>query len=155
MFDIKDDLLVFVSQTHHPVLEHHTGYIFAEYKVTYRKPRELFFTHFWEVNVYALHTGAKIEMNPERKPDIVTALDYVMNQSDDSQYGDGGTFAMESAARWQKNKKGKGPSKDAEVPATDVQAWDDEEERGVGLGVEFGDTLTGGNIDDIDFFGGE
>lgn len=148
MYDISDDLLVFVSQTHHPILEHHTGYIFAEYRTTYRKPRELFFTHFWEVNVYALHTGAKIELNPDHKPEIVTALDYVLSAQDDSQYGEGGTYARESAERWAR-KKGKAEPRDTQVPSTEVQAWEDEEEKGAGLGVEFGD----GGVDDIDFFG--
>lgn len=156
MFDIKDDVLVFVQQTHHPILEHHTGYIFAEYKVTYRKPRELFFTHFWEVNVYALHTGAKIELDPDRKPEIVTALDYVMNQQDDSQYGSTGVhYAAGQHDGWSKaTRKNRRAELEAEVPATDVQAWDDEETKGTGLGAEFGDALDG-NIDDIDFYGGE
>lgn len=153
MFDIRDDVLVFIQQTHHPVLEHHTGYLFAEYRVTYRKPRELFFQHYYEVVVYAAHTGAKIELNPDRKPDIVTALDYVLNQLDDSQYGATGSTGLAGGRVWKEDQaKGKGPPRDVESPATDVQAWEDEEEKGTGLGVEFGD-LTDGSVDDIDFFG--
>ena len=147
MYDISDDLLVFVTQTHHPVLEHHTGYIFAEYRCHYRKPRELFFTHFFEVNLYALHTGAKIELDPTRKPGIVTALDYVLNAQDDSQYGSGGSTGLAGG----RTRKGKGPNREADPPASDVQAWEAEEESGAGLGVEFGDLS--GEVGDIDFFG--
>ena len=148
MYDIANDLLVFVSQTHHPVLEHHTGYLFAEYRVTYRKPRELFFQHFFEVNLYALHTGAQIELNPDRKPEIVTALDYVMNHVDESQYGETMSHGAQNKP-WSdtRRKLGHGTPKDAEIPATDVQAWQEEEEKGTGLGAEFGD------LGDIEFFG--
>ena len=153
MFDIHDDVLVFVTQTHHPVLEHHTGYIFAEYRVTYRKPRELFFTHFFEVNLYALHTGAKIELDPTRRPDIVTALDYVLNQQDDSQYGEGpGRTGLAGGRSLDQSKTKRRQQMEVEGPATDVEAWQEEEEKGTGLGVEFGDP-SDGNVDDIDFFG--
>lgn len=153
MFDIRNDLLVFVTQTHHPVLEHHTGYIFAEYRVTYRKPRELFFQHYYEVVVYALHMGADIELDPDRKPDIVTALDYVLNQQDDSQYASTGAHPFEGTDV-QMSRRLRKQQREADLPATDVQAWDAEEEKGTGLGAEFGDMPPGeGNVDDIDFFG--
>lgn len=87
MFDLRDPVLVFNTQTHHPVLEHHTGYIFDFYAITARKARPLFFTHIWEAHVFALRMRATLEMNPDAKPDIVTALDYILSTTDgDSRY---------------------------------------------------------------------
>ncbi len=151
MYDLRGDLLVFVTQTHHPLLEHHTGYIFAEYRFTYHKPRELFFQHIYEVNLYALHTGAKIELNPDNKPGIVTALDYVLSAQDDSQYGEVlSGMDSQAATRWRKDQ---GRPKEVESATSEVSAWDAEEEKGTGLGAEFGDLA--GEVGDIDFFGSE
>jgi hypothetical protein len=54
MYDCSGPMLVFVTQTHHPLLGHHTGYIFAEYDVMYSEPRELFFEHIATAQAYAL-----------------------------------------------------------------------------------------------------
>lgn len=79
MFDVSKPTLVFVTQTHHPVLNHFTGYIFAYYEFHYHKPKELFFRHIHEAQVFALYRDAVLELRPERKPDTVTAIDYVLH----------------------------------------------------------------------------
>jgi hypothetical protein len=79
MFDVGGPTLVFVTQTHHPILEHHTGYIFALYEMTMHKPRELFFSHVAEAQVYALHKGASLHMDPRAAPERLTALDYLLS----------------------------------------------------------------------------
>jgi len=86
MFDCSGPTLVFVTQTHHPILEHHTGYIFALYDVHYYKPKEMFFRHIAEAQVFALYRKARLEMNPDSKPDRVTALAYVLNAEDESRF---------------------------------------------------------------------
>ena len=86
MFDCGGPTLVFVTQTHHPLLEHHTGYIFALYDIHYYKPRELFFQHIAEAQVFALYRQARLEMDPEAKPDKLSALDYVLNAEDESRF---------------------------------------------------------------------
>ena len=86
MYDCSGPLLVFVTQTHHPVLEHHTGYLFAEFDIHYHKPRELFFEHIYEASVYAMHMGARMSMNPDETPTRVTALEYVLNGEDESRF---------------------------------------------------------------------
>lgn len=79
MYDIKQPLLVLATPTYHPVLEHHTGYIFQLYEIYYSKPRELFFQHIFEAQVYALHVGAEFSIDMHTAPGVVTALDYVLN----------------------------------------------------------------------------
>lgn len=79
MFDCGGPTLVFVTQTLHPVLEHHTGYIFGYYDIHFRKVKEMFFQHIAEAQVFALYRGARFEMDPSRKPDTVTAVDYILS----------------------------------------------------------------------------
>ena len=88
MYDCGGPTLVFVTQTHHPLLEHHTGYIFALYDIHYYKPKELFFQHIAEAQVFALYRKARLELDPDAKPDKVSALDYVLSAEDDSRYGE-------------------------------------------------------------------
>lgn len=116
MYDCNGPMLVFVEQTLHPILGIHTGYIFAEYDVTYEEPRELFFSHIWEAQVYALnrsvwhdtrryagrasdvvihselelHQGMQLIMDPRAKPDRLTSLAYLFNyaETDGSEFDD-------------------------------------------------------------------
>lgn len=86
MFDISEPALVFDTQTLHPILEYHTGYIFKYYEFHFHKPREMFFTHIYEAQVFALYRGAKLELNPDLKPGIVTAQEYTLSGQDESQF---------------------------------------------------------------------
>jgi hypothetical protein len=152
MYDIRHKQLVFVTQTLHPVLEHHTGYLFAEYEIHYRKPRELFFTHIYEAHVHAMKTGAELVMDPNLKPGIVTALDYVANDEDSSLYGATGAHWVSDTqqAEWRKYQPRRKPVPE---PETDVAAWEAEEEAGTGLGAAFPQGEADGDIGDIDYFG--
>lgn len=162
MYDVRKPLLVFVTQTHHPVLEHHTGYLFAEYDFTYLKPRELFFQHIYEAHLYALHTGADMEMDPERKPEIVTALAYILSAEDDSRFGSSSAHYGEgrTEAQAHKYRRGKGPMKDTEVGASELQQLEGEEEAGLGLGADLSADFWAedkspdeGEVGYIDYFG--
>lgn len=80
LFDISKPTLVFVTQTHHPVLEHLTGYIFALYEFHYHKPVELFFSHIYEAQVFAQYRGAALVMDSDKRPGTVTAVDYILSR---------------------------------------------------------------------------
>lgn len=86
MFDCGGPVLVFVTQTHHPLFEYHTGYIFAYYEFHYHKPKEMFFRHVAEAQVFALYRRARLEMDATQAPERVTALEYVLNGEDESKY---------------------------------------------------------------------
>ena len=86
MFDCGGPVLVFVTQTHHPLFEYHTGYIFAYYEFHYHKPKEMFFRHVAEAQVFALYRKARLEMDASQAPERVTALEYVLNGEDESKY---------------------------------------------------------------------
>lgn len=153
MYDIRHPQLVFVTQTLHPVLEHHTGYLFAEYEIHYRKPRELFFQHIYEAHVYAMKTGAEFVMDPTMKPGIVTALDYVTHGVEEDLYSEAGSRWGDgwSGSRIE-GRKAK-PKRPLDSPQTDVQAWEADEEAGTGLGVAFPAGTPEGEVADIDYFG--
>lgn len=109
MYDCSGPMLVFVTQTHHPLLGHHTGYIFAEYDVMYSEPRELFFEHIATAQAYALKCterrnrvvrtllrGEKVEemhqvppmrlvLNPDHKPERLCSQSFLTSLFD---YGD-------------------------------------------------------------------
>lgn len=84
MFDCGSPTLVFITQTHHPVLEHHTGFLFGYYEFQFRKPKEMFFAHIHEAQVFALYREARLEMDPEQRPEEVTALGYSLAGQDES-----------------------------------------------------------------------
>lgn len=110
MYDCSGPMLVFVTQTHHPLLGHHTGYIFAEYDVMYSEPRELFFEHIATAQAYALKCterrnrvvrtllwGEKVEemhqvppmrlvLNPDHKPERLCALSFLGALFDDGHF---------------------------------------------------------------------
>lgn len=86
MYDCSGPTLVFVTQTHHPVLEHHTGYLFALFDIHYHKPKELFFQHIAEAQVFALYRGARLCMSPDATPERVTAVEYALNGEDESRF---------------------------------------------------------------------
>ena len=68
MYDCAGPLMVLATPTYHPVLEHHTGYIFAYYEPHLYKPRELFFTHIFEAQVFALYRNARLSLISEDAP---------------------------------------------------------------------------------------
>lgn len=86
MFECSSPVLVLHTPTYHPLLEHHTGYIYGLYDMHMSKPRELFFTHHYEALVYALHVGAKMELDYSRRPERLTSEAYLTVMQDDSQY---------------------------------------------------------------------
>ena len=144
MFDCSGPTLVFVTQTHHPILEHHTGYIFALYDVHFHKAKELFFQHIAEAQVFALYREARLEMNPDAKPDRVTALEYVLSGEDASQYigiPTGHNYEAEAATRKARRRQ----QKEAELEAA-LAEMEAEQEEAVLLDAEVGG---------IDFFGEE
>lgn len=79
MFDIARPVLVFDTQCHNVLTGRLHGYIFRYYEFHYRKPRELFFTDPIEARVFAQKKGADFSTNADMQPEVVTALDYVMN----------------------------------------------------------------------------
>lgn len=121
MYDIAKPVLVFVTQTHHPVLEHHTGYIFAEYDYEYHKPRELFFAHIHEAQIYALYRGAVLELDPDSKPGIVTAQNYVLTAEDDSRFMLVPDLRLSDEHRARAQKRGKANAKTEWVPMPEPQ----------------------------------
>jgi hypothetical protein len=150
MFDCGGPTLVFVTQTHHPLLEHHTGYIFAYYEFQMHKPQELFFQHIAEAQVFALYRRAKLELDPDMKPERVTALDYVLREEDDSRFmlvpdlrkgnqTNRHTAHLPGAARF---------ASKAEIAAALAEKEQAEEQDDVLLDAET-------TVDDIDFFGGD
>ena len=86
MYDIKKPLLVMATPTYHPLFEHHTGYIFQHYDAYFSKPRELFFQHIYEAQVYALHLDAEFSLNSDVAPGLVTALEYILAADPFEQY---------------------------------------------------------------------
>lgn len=105
MYDCNGPCLVFVTQTFHPLLNSHSGYIFAEYDFLYTKPRELFFSTIAEAQIYALKRGTQLtdareslevrgmalHMHPDAKPERISSLAYLTNfDLDDSRFHDMG-----------------------------------------------------------------
>lgn len=118
MYDCAGPCLVFVTQTLHPILNTHTGYIFAEYDIHYSKPREMFFSSYADVQVFALtrskygrhlllkgsagrdwNAARNLEqpeafgeyqliMDPDAKPQILTAAHYSSYVEHDADYPD-------------------------------------------------------------------
>ena len=115
MYDCSGPMLVFVTQCHHPLLGHHTGYLFAEYDVLYDEPRELFFEHIASAQTYAikrgdarnmelaltregqtgpmkrgaeLHNGPGMQliMNPDAKPERLSSLTFLACLQDDARF---------------------------------------------------------------------
>lgn len=97
MFDIARPLLVFETQTHNVMTGKLSGFIFRYYEYHYRKPRELFFSDPIEARVFAQKKGADFSMLTEHQPEVVTALDYVMNHDPFSHYPQGDTEAEDVA----------------------------------------------------------
>jgi hypothetical protein len=95
MFDCNGPLLVLNTPTYHPVLEHHTGYIFDYYEFHFYKPREMFFSHIFEAQVFALYRKARLELDPAQKPETVTAVDYILSaESYDERMPEGGNTGL-------------------------------------------------------------
>jgi hypothetical protein len=89
MFDCSDPLLVLETPTYHPVLNHHTGYIFRYFEYSAREYRELFFEDAITAQVFANKLKALLVMDPNCQPARVSALTYVLaNHDDDSRYMD-------------------------------------------------------------------
>lgn len=86
MYECTGPTLVLHTPTYHPVLNHHTGYIFGYYDFQLRKPRELFFQHYYEALTYALRIGAKLLLNIKDAPQRVAAEEYLTALADDSQF---------------------------------------------------------------------
>lgn len=86
MFECAKPVLVLDTPTYHPVLNHHTGYIFQLYDFAMYKPRELFFQHYAEALVFANHIGAKCELDSNKKPERLTSEAYLVTLADDSRF---------------------------------------------------------------------
>lgn len=79
MFDVAKPILVFNTQTHHPLLEHFTGYIFQLFEYDASAPRELFFESMAAAIMFAKRAGIDLSWDEADRPEWVTALDYVNN----------------------------------------------------------------------------
>lgn len=103
MFDISGPVLVF--DTHcHGFNNEFTGYIFALYEMEFSKPRELFFSHIAEAQVFALNRGAALFMNPACKPERLAASMYLRAYVDDPNVASMSTNARNMAERRRKKK---------------------------------------------------
>lgn len=125
MFDCGGPTLVFASQTLHPLLGHPTGLIFALYNVEAHKPRELFFSDFLEVQVFAKNIRARIEMNPDRKPERITAADFLSVLQDDSRFMHIPEFRTNTAIL---KRRGMAPDVDCEMEMPDEDEFLTEED---------------------------
>ena len=86
MYDVRGPTLVFTTQTHNPVTEQHTGYIFRLYDAHFDKPREFFFSNIFEATIMAAHWGADLLTNERSAPDRLCAEDYAANILDESAF---------------------------------------------------------------------
>lgn len=86
MYDVRGPTLIFTTQTHNPVTEQHTGYIFSLYDCHMRKPREFFFCNLFEAATMAAYWGADLLMNPDATPEQLTAVDYAGRIFDESAF---------------------------------------------------------------------
>ena len=141
MYDCNGPCLVFVTQTFHPILNSHSGYIFAEYDFLYAKPRELFFSTIAEAQVYALKRtanqqgeggenrgirGMALHMHPDAAPQRISSLSYLTNfDLDDSRFHDMGRRSPSDPSELSRK------SRQVVLPSSQV-----------------------GELGDVDFFGG-
>lgn len=83
MFDIQDPFLVF--ETHCvDIFDIFTGYIFRWYEPNETEPRELFFSHIIEAQLYAKARCAVFSMHPGSHPRRVTVEDFLRNHESES-----------------------------------------------------------------------
>lgn len=139
MYDCSGPTLVFVTQTHNPVTEQHTGYIFALFDVHFHKPRELFFSHIAEAHIFALRLDAVLHMDEEAAPGVVTALDYAVNGEDESRFIHMPNFSGTNPnSNWRAKRKA-----ELELTEKEVEIASDES------------LVTEPTVADIDYFGGD
>lgn len=85
MYDITQPHLVF--DTHcHGESGSFTGYIFKYFERDVSKPRELFFSHFAEAQVFAIQKEAILLMNPKAAPTRVGILDFLYTLTEDDSF---------------------------------------------------------------------
>lgn len=77
MYDITCRKLVMSTPTVHPILGHHTGFIFAEYEPLADEPRFLFFEHHLAAQLFAAKRGADLLLNPADAPERMAPEDYL------------------------------------------------------------------------------
>lgn len=132
MFDVSQPVLVF--DTHcHGFNNEFTGYIFALYELEYSKPRELFFSHIAEAQVFALNRGAVLFMNPACKPERLAASMYLRAYVDDPNVASMSANARATADRRAAKKAKQAASK----PAITYADLDEVETFGTTADIQF------------------
>lgn len=79
MYDIPRTRLVFETQCHNAVTGKFHGYIFRLFEQHASCHREQFFSHIAEAMQAAIAGGWDFTMDSAQAPELVTALDYVLN----------------------------------------------------------------------------
>lgn len=123
MFDISKPLLVFDRPAFGEIGTRCRGYIFRLYEFHFRRHKELFFSHVGEARMFALRYGADYSMDPTNQPDIVTALEYVMNHDPMDIYPEDANWQT-MRGHHMKTKPGTGKEDPSEAVA--VTNWLDE-----------------------------